>query len=157
MSIPNFQFTCSKSFENFPCCHRQWQHPGHCHFVHGYNRSFNFWFGCQRLDENGFVVDFSGLKELERKLINEFDHTFLVNADDPLINTWKELHDQSALDLRIMKNVGMESTANLIWNWANEFLHKKDKGRTCCLRTQSRENDFNAACFELIPDWFAFE
>ena len=154
MSITTFEFTCSKSFQNYPCCHRQWQHKGHCRFVHGYSRSFTFWFGAERLDENGFVVDFSSLKILEEKLISQFDHTFLVNSDDPLISKWETLHDEGALDLRIMKNVGMESSAELVWEWANSLLLAKDAGRTCCWRAEARENDLNAACFELIPSWF---
>tara|TARA_B100000700_G_C14676325_1_gene683249 strand:+ start:102 stop:587 length:486 start_codon:yes stop_codon:yes gene_type:complete len=156
MSSSPFTFTCSKSFQNYPCCHRQWKHPGHCRFVHGYSRSFTFWFGSEQLDENGFVVDFSSLKELEQKLIKQFDHTFLINNDDPLINKWKELHEEGALDLRIMKNVGMESSAELVWEWANSFLFQKDEGRTCCWRSEARENSANASCYELIPSWFKF-
>tara|TARA_Y100001968_G_scaffold25427_1_gene19902 strand:+ start:116 stop:586 length:471 start_codon:yes stop_codon:yes gene_type:complete len=154
MSITNFEFTCSKSFHGYPCCHRQWKHSGHCHFIHGYSRSFTFWFGAKKLDENGFVVDFSNLKILEKKLTTQFDHTFLVNADDPLISTWKQLHQEGALDLRIMKNVGMESSAKVIWEWANSLLFERDLGRTCCWRSEARENLENAACFELTPKWF---
>ncbi len=154
MSIPTFVFTCSKKFLDYPCCHRQWKHSGHCRFVHGYSRSFTFWFGSQRLDQHGFVVDFSGLKDLEEKLTRNFDHTFLVNQDDPLIHVWKQLHEDGALDLRIMENVGMESTAKLIWEWANSILMITTGGRACCWRTEARENDFNASYFELIPDWY---
>ena len=154
MSITNFTFTCTKSFNDFPCCHRQWKHSGHCRFVHGYSRSFRFWFAAKSLDENGFVVDFSSLKELEDKLVKQFDHTFLVNKNDPLIDTWKDLHEKGALDLRIMNNVGMESTSQIIWEWANSLLLVKDEGRTCCWRSESRENSSNAACFEFIPKWF---
>tara|TARA_Y100001968_G_scaffold318507_1_gene348805 strand:+ start:433 stop:909 length:477 start_codon:yes stop_codon:yes gene_type:complete len=154
MSIPIFPFSCTKNFQNFPCCHRQWKHSGNCKFVHGYSRSFTFWFGASNLDKNGFVVDFSSLKPLEIKLIEFFDHTFLVNKDDPLLSTWKKLHKEGALDLRIMNNVGMESSAKLVWEWANTFLLEKDTGRTCCWRTEARENISNAAFFELTPDWF---
>ena len=154
MSIPDFTFTCSKSFYNYPCCHRQWKHSGHCRFVHGYSRSFTFWFGANQLDKNGFVVDFSSLKTLEQKLINQFDHTFLVNADDPLLVKWEHLNEEGALDLRIMENVGMESSAKLVWEWANSLALERDAGRTCCWKVEARENSFNAACFELIPDWF---
>ncbi|WP_269622596.1 6-carboxytetrahydropterin synthase [Prochlorococcus marinus] len=147
-------FTCSKHFEGYPCCHRQWKHPGHCSFVHGYSRSFTFWFRSNRLDEFGFVVDFSSLHSLERKLKEYFDHTFLVNEDDPLLTKWQQLHSEKALDLRIMKNVGMESTAQLIWEWANAILMERDAGRTCCWRAEAKENDLNSACFESTPDWF---
>jgi len=154
MSTPSIGFTCTKHFEGYPCCHRQWKHPGHCRFVHGYSRSFTFWFASKQLDDYGFVVDFSSLRDLEEKLRNHFDHTFLANIDDPLLPQWKELHAAGALDLRIMENVGMEFTAELVWKWANEFLLEMYKGRACCWRSQAQENDYNAACFQLTPDWY---
>ena len=55
MPSPPAGHTCSKHFEGYPCCHRQWQHPGHCRFVHGYSRSFTIWFAANELDR-GFVV-----------------------------------------------------------------------------------------------------
>ena len=97
MSIHSSKFSCSKSYHNFPCSHRQWQHSGHCKFVHGYSRSFTFWFVAKNLDINGFVVDFSSLKPLEKKLKDQFDHTFLINKDDPLMTYWQELNELDAL------------------------------------------------------------
>ena len=99
-------------------------------------------------------MDFSSLKPIENRLKDQFDHTFLVNKDDPLMNYWEKLHDLDALDLRIMDNVGMEFTSELIWRWANEYVHDKDKGRTCCWKTESKENKSNKATYEAIPDWF---
>ncbi|CAK6695902.1 6-carboxytetrahydropterin synthase [Synechococcus sp. BA-124 BA4] len=150
-------FTCSKQFSGYPCCHRQWRHPGHCRYVHGYSRSFTCWFRARQLDANGFVVDFSGLKELEVRLAGQFDHTFLVNADDPLLEHWRSLHDLGALDLRVMANVGMESSAELVWCWANELLQARDDGRSCCWKVEARENERNAACYEASPAWFDLE
>ena len=154
MAIQPIGFTCSKSFSGFPCCHRQWKHNGHCKFVHGYSRVFNFSFAAKELNECGFVVDFSSLKLLEQKLIEQFDHTFLCNSDDPLLEQWKKLHNEQALDLRIMENVGMEATSKLIWEWANDLLINRDGGRACCWKAESRENSNNAASFEKIPDWY---
>ena len=154
MSNQSTVFSCSKHFDDFPCCHRQWKHSGHCHFAHGYSRSFTFWFEATELDENGFVVDFSSLNQLEKRLKSHFDHTFLVNKDDPLLSKWRELHELKALDLRIMENVGMEFTAELIWEWANLILLERDSKRACCFKTESRENEKNAATFENTPKWF---
>ena len=109
---------------------------------------------CKKLDLNGFVVDFSSLKPLENRLKEQFDHTFLINKDDPLLNYWEKLNDLDALDLRIMDNVGMEFTSELIWKWANEYLQNKDDGRTCCWKTESKENKSNKAIYEKIPEWF---
>ncbi|MFM7314012.1 MAG: 6-pyruvoyl trahydropterin synthase family protein [Cyanobium sp.] len=148
-------YTCSKTFSGFPCTHRQWRHPGHCRFVHGYSRSFTFWFRAHNLDAHGFVVDFSGLADLRSQLNRQFDHTFLVNADDPLLPIWQELHAKGALDLRVMDNVGMEGSARLVWEWANALLLRRDGGRSCCWRVEARENERNAACYEALPTWFA--
>ena len=120
-------------------------------FLFAYNISLKI---AKKLDLNGFVVDFSSLKPLENRLKEQFDHTFLINKDDPLLNYWEKLHDLDALDLRIMDNVGMEFTSELIWRWANEYLQDKDKGRTCCWKTESKENKSNKASYEEIPDWF---
>ena len=154
MDIHSSQFSCSKSYEDFPCSHRQWRHDGHCRFVHGYSRTFTFWFAAKELDKNGFVVDFSGLKPLEKRLKEQFDHTFLVNSDDPLLNYWRKLHDLDALDLKIMDNVGMEYSSEMIWQWANEYLKDNDKGRTCCWKAESKENKYNSASYEKLPQWF---
>ena len=123
--------------------------------MHGYSRSFTFWFTARSLDPHGFVVDFSSLRELEQLLSRQFDHTFLVNADDPLLPQWRTLHEQGALDLRVMDNVGMEASAELIWDWANMLLHARDGGRSCCWRAEARENERNAACYTALPTWFS--
>ena len=94
------------------------------------------------------------MKALEEKLREQFDHTFLVNLDDPLLHDWKGLHAKGALDLRVMKNVGMEATSKLVWGWANAILLERDLGRTCCIRAKASENNFNSASFESFPDWF---
>ena len=85
MTIKDIPFNCSKHFRDYPCSHRQLKHKGHCRYVHGYSRSFTFLFASNELDENGFVVDISSLKLLEEKLREHFDHTFLVNFDDPFL------------------------------------------------------------------------
>jgi 6-pyruvoyltetrahydropterin/6-carboxytetrahydropterin synthase len=77
-----------------------------------------------------------------------------VNADDPLLEQWQALHDQGALDLRVMENVGMEASAELIWRWANELLEQREGGRSCCWKVEARENEKNAASFEAVPEWF---
>jgi len=113
------------------------------------------WFAARELDACGFVVDFSSLRPLEQQLREQFDHTFLVNADDPLMDQWRALHDQGALDLRVMENVGMEATAQLVWTWANALLQERDGGRSCCWKVEARENRANAGCYEAWPAWFS--
>ena len=78
-----------------------------------------------------------------------------MNADDPLLEEWQRLHEQQAIDLRVMENVGMEATAALIWSWANELLQERDGGRTCCYAVEARENSSNAATYTALPPWFS--
>jgi 6-pyruvoyltetrahydropterin/6-carboxytetrahydropterin synthase len=148
-------YTCCKSFDGFPCTHRQWRHGGHCRFVHGYSRGFTVWFAAHHLDDCGFVVDFSSLQPLREQLAAQFDHTFLASADDPLLPRWRELHDLGGLDLRVMDNVGMEASARLVWDWANALLREREGGRACCWRVEARENAVNAGAYTAMPDWFA--
>lgn len=148
-------FISTKTFEDFPCSHRQWRHQGHCKFVHGYSRSFTFWFKAQCLDENGFVVDFSDMKELRKRLLYQYDHTFLINKDDTLMEEWKKLNELGAIDLRVMDNVGMEASSKLCWEWANEILEAKHQGRTCCYQVEARENKKNSALYCMTPTWFS--
>ena len=114
-------------------------------------------FAANTLDRCGFVVDFSSLRPLDTQLRHQFDHTFLVNADDPLLAEWQRLHDLGALDLRVMQNVGMESTAALVWEWANALLLERDDGRSCCWAVEARENNVNAALYQKLPSWFSAE
>jgi len=52
-----------------------------------------------------------------------------------------------------MENVGMEASAQLVWQWANDLLQSRDGGRTWCWKVEARENERNAACFEALPAW----
>ena len=122
--------------------------------MHGYERSFTVHFMATELDGCGFVVDFSGLRPLEQQLRAQFDHTFLVNADDPLLAEWERLDALGALDLRVMENVGMEASAQLVWAWSNALLLERDGGRCCCWSVEARENSRNAARYQQVPDWF---
>ena len=105
------------------------------------------------LDANGFVVDFSSLKELRKQLNHQFDHTFLANSDDPLLSEWERLHELGALDLRVMGNVGMEGSAHWVWEQVNALLQERDGGRSWCWKVEARENSSNAAYWEAKPDW----
>ena len=100
------------------------------------------------------MVDFSSLRPLSDRLKVQFDHTFLVNADDPLLVEWQRLHELGALDLRVMDNVGMEASAELAWTWANELLLERDGGRTCCWQVQASENEKNSAFYSGTPEWY---
>jgi len=74
-------YSCSRTVQRLPLlATASGAHSGHCRFVHGYSRSFTFWFRPTNADANGFVVDFSACRPSKPSSAKQFDHTFLVNA-----------------------------------------------------------------------------
>ncbi len=144
------RYRSTKRFWNFPCCHRQHKHDGHCRFIHGYSREFKFWFECTRLDENNFVVDFSALDELKSWLEHMFDHTVLINADDPERALFEQMHEREIVDLRILPSVSMEATAKHVFEYADGLVRESTGGRCWVAKVMVAENDKNSAEYELV-------
>jgi len=147
-------FFSTKTFKNYPCAHRQWRHNGHCAFIHGYSRQFKLTFSAKALTETHFVMDFGGLKSVKDFLFQHFDHTLLINSDDPMLVYFKELEKLGACRLVILQNVSMESTSLFVWQNVNQILLERELGRVCCHSVETRENDKNSGIYFDYPDWF---
>jgi 6-pyruvoyltetrahydropterin/6-carboxytetrahydropterin synthase len=50
-----------------------------------------FFFGTNDLDVRNWAADYGGLKELKKTLEDQFDHTLIVAADDPEMETYNLL------------------------------------------------------------------
>ena len=147
-NIPFDIYRSTKTFTNLPCAHRQWRHEGHCSKIHGYSRSFHFTFGAKSLTECGFVVDFSDLKDIRKWLVSMFDHTLLLNQDDPLLRDKNFMAlDGDAFTLIILPNVGMEGTAKYVFEHVNTLILNKTDERAWVVSVEVRENDKNSAIF----------
>jgi 6-pyruvoyltetrahydropterin/6-carboxytetrahydropterin synthase len=142
------QLQSTKSFWNYPCSHRQWRHDGHCAWIHGYSRSFHFVFESHELTEAGFVVDFGTFKKFKLLLDEWFDHTLLLNADDPLLPEFRVLEQKGACKLTVLSNVSLEGTAIFLWEKMNEYLSQETMNRAYCVQVEVRENDKNSALFK---------
>lgn len=136
-----------KTFNNFPCSHRQWRHSGHCKYIHGYSRSFKIVFGAHELTESGLGVDFGSLNDIKSWLSYWFDHTTLINEDDPELDLFQTLHNKKIIDLRILPNVSMERTAEFIFKYADEWIKTKTLDRAFVISVECRENNKNAATY----------
>ena len=84
------RFTITKTWQDFPAAHRQPNHDGHCRWIHGHDWRFDITFGCNELDENNFVIDFGKLELVRDFLRDQFDHTLLLNQDDPFLEHLKQ-------------------------------------------------------------------
>ena len=100
------------------------------------------------MDKCGFVVDYGGLKEFKQMLDEKFDHTLLLNEDDPLLPDFKELEKKGAAKVVTLPyGIGMEGTAQFLCERMDEFIRLKTKGRAWCVSAESRENDKNSSIY----------
>ena len=140
-------FRSSKTFRNFPCAHRKWRHPGDCALVHGYSREFTVWFEATQRDENGFVVDFGALKAVRAWLEERFDHTLLLDADDPMLPEFRRLEGLGACRLTVFEDVSMEGTAKFFYDWLDAWVREQSEGRARVYSVECRENDKNSSVY----------
>lgn len=145
-------FVTQKTFADFPCAHRQWRHEGHCKFIHGYSRSFTLEFGCEHLTDEGFGVDFGGFKELKAWLADQFDHTCLINEDDPELELFRQMHDRQIINLRVLPNVSMENTAKYVFDHVAPWIEKQTNGRAWLIGVECRENQKNSGIYKPALD-----
>jgi len=122
-------FRSTKTFHFLPCAHRQWRDEGHCKFVHGYDRSVHLVFECSELDDKMWVMDFGGLKPIKAWLEDLFDHTLLINEDDPELEFFQEMEKRDLCRLRVMPNVGMEGSAKYVFEYIDQWVKKETGNR----------------------------
>ncbi len=95
-------------------------------------------------------MDFSRLKKVKAWLDDMFDHTCLINADDPELELFKDLDERNIIQLRILQNVSMEATDKYVAEYVNDLLQKDTNGRVFIQALECRENDKNSGWY--YPD-----
>jgi 6-pyruvoyltetrahydropterin/6-carboxytetrahydropterin synthase len=152
--MANYQST--KIFDNFSVALRQHkaQHS-HCQLLHGYAFKIKVWFESKEcetdkmLDEMNWIVDFglfsrNGLKDWLNYM---FDHTLLVEKDDPQLESFKVLEELGLCSLRIMDKMGAESLAKLIFDKFTDVFEKTEGGRIMVSKVEVFENDKNSGIY----------
>ena len=128
---------------------RQWRADSHCKYIHGYRLLSKIWFACDKLDENNWVFDFGNCKELKELLEHQFDHTLIAALDDPKLQDLQQLEVKGMIQLRIMKEgVGIEKTAQWVFNAANNYAKEKTNGRARVKKVEVWEHEGNSAIYE---------
>ena len=155
------RYVSTKLFDNFSVALRQHkaQHS-HCCLLHGYAFKFKVWFASNesdidtQLDDMNWIVDFGGFKPqpvgngLKAWLDYMFDHTTLIEKDDPMLDLFQQMEQMNLLHLRVMDKMGAESMAKLVYDKFNDVLSKTDAGRCKVIKVECFENDKNSAIFE---------
>lgn len=115
-----------KTLSGFSCAHRLWTADSHCSFIHGYDRKFDLEISAHTLDDNGWVYDFAGFKQVKKALEDQFDHTLCISRDDPHVDTLRALDQDGAVDLRLMDHPGIEGAVD----WARNYIGPMVMGHT---------------------------
>lgn len=85
--------TCTRRFE-WDAAHRVLGHKGKCRHLHGHRYVAEVTVSAKKLDNLGMVIDFSVLKEIVGKWIDDmWDHNILLNEKDPLLRVREESID----------------------------------------------------------------
>lgn len=108
------------------CCFRQHRATSHCRFFHGYALQVELEFTTERLDQNNWVVDFGGLKEIKAWLEKQFDHKMLVARDDPQESFIRELEIRGLAEITWVDKVGCEAFSQMIWTRVSTWMITQD-------------------------------
>ncbi len=132
----------------FSCCFRQPSAESHCRLLHGYSLSIALEFHAKTLDYRNWVVDFGGFDGVKRYLEVMFDHTLLVAENDPALPLFQMLDDQGVASLRIVRNVGCEAFAQMIFDWVELWMARQsDLGHAFLHKVTVCEHGSNGASY----------
>lgn len=130
------------------CTFRQPGTDSHCSLLHGYALSFSFKFGCEKLDDKNWVVDFGGLKVLKEWLKDNFDHKLVVAKNDPEIKRILKLEEEGLAEVVVFNGVGCEKFAEHAFHKADDLVSEMTGGRVFCVACEVREHGANSAVYE---------
>ena len=155
------KFQSTKIFDNYSVALRQWKAShSHCELLHGYALKFKVWFESNTpddendgLDDMNWIVDYGGFKDkpigngLKAWMNDKFDHTLLIEKDDPYLDFFQSAAKEGICKLVVMDKMGAESCAKMVYEHFNEVLSKTDAGRCKVVKVECFENDKNSSIY----------
>lgn len=161
------KYQSTKIFDNYSVALRQWkaQHS-HCQLLHGYALKFKVWFESiepleeNQLDEMNWIMDYGGFKSTDaeptpgnglKDWMNEmWDHTTLIEKDDPYLEWFQEMNSEGICKLVVMDKIGAESCAKLVFDHFNKRLALTGGGRVKVVKVECWEADKNSSIYTEI-------
>lgn len=157
---PPKKFQSTKLFTNYSVALRQHKAAhSHCQLLHGYALKFHVTFESNelleknQLDEMNWIMDYGGFKSqpigngLKDWMNDMFDHTTLIEKDDPQLESFKWMEELGILKLVVMDKMGAESCAKLVFDKFNEVMSNTGGGRVKVVRVECFENDTNSSIY----------
>ncbi|MFZ9035475.1 MAG: 6-pyruvoyl trahydropterin synthase family protein [Francisellaceae bacterium] len=152
-------YRVEKYLDGFSCCFRQWHADhSHCRFLHGYAIAFRLYFKAQTLDKHNWVWDFGWLKNpallidgmtAKAWFSHMFDHTVILEKNDPALDQFRALDHQGLLQLRVIDKFSCEGMAELVLNKVGRLIREETDARVCLYRVDAIENNKSQASAEI--------
>lgn len=144
------KYQSTKVFDGYSVALRQHraQHS-HCCLLHGYDFYFHITFGADYLDEHGWIADFGSFKRngLKDWMSEMFDHTTLIQADDPMRGYFEMMVVEKIAKVHFLKDMGCEALAKMVFDKFNDVLSKQEAGRLRVVRVECFEHSKNSAIY----------
>ena len=154
------KYQSTKLFDNYSVAIRHLiaQHS-HCQLLHGYAVEFKVWFESiepleeKQLDEMNWIMDYGGFKEqpvgngLKAWMDHMWDHTLLIEKDDPQLETFVYMQELGLCHLRIMDKIGAESAAKMVFDKFNDVMSKNGGGRVKVVKVECWEAPRNSSIY----------
>jgi 6-pyruvoyltetrahydropterin/6-carboxytetrahydropterin synthase len=166
------KYQSTKLFDNYSVAIRQHkaQHS-HCQLLHGYALEFKVWFESiepleeNQLDEMNWIMDYGGFKALPKggESVEElkktgnglkdwmdymWDHTLLIEKDDPQLETFQYMQELGLCHLRVMDRIGAESAAKMVYDKFNDVMSRTGGGRVKVVKVECWEAPKNSSIYE---------
>jgi 6-pyruvoyltetrahydropterin/6-carboxytetrahydropterin synthase len=166
------KYQSTKLFDNYSVAIRQHkaQHS-HCQLLHGYALEFKVWFESiepleeNQLDEMNWIMDYGGFKPLPKggESVEElkktgnglkdwmdymWDHTLLIEKDDPQLETFQYMQELGLCHLRVMDRIGAESAAKMVYDKFNDVMSRTGGGRVKVVKVECWEAPKNSSIYE---------
>ncbi len=139
--------TCSKTYRDVPLSHRQPLHPGKCSRIHGHSWSISITFFADRLDENGFVIDFGELHFIEDWIDRNLDHGIVLCSEDGQREAFESLQEQGLLRITWVESSSCEGIAKFLFETFDAMVREKTGGRVGIHSLKLDEDSKNSATY----------
>ena len=154
------RYISTKLFENYSVALRQHKAShSHCELLHGYALKFKVWFASNepmeenQLDDMNWIVDYGGFKDapkgngLKSWMDYMWDHTLLIEKDDPQLETFQYMQELGLCHLRVMDKIGAESAAKMVYDKFNDVMSKSGGGRVKVVKVECWEAPKNSSIY----------
>jgi 6-pyruvoyltetrahydropterin/6-carboxytetrahydropterin synthase len=108
---------------------------------------FKFTFGCAKLDNKNWAVDFGGLKQVKAWLEDSFDHKLCIDKDDPMKDDLLLLESKGLAEVRQFDGVGAEKFAEHAFNFADKLIREATDDRCWVESVECAEHGANSAIY----------